>query len=169
MKPTLPSKLCAPADVARCASLLARPLVFTSGMFDVLHRGHVESLKAAASLGRSLVVGLNSDAGALALGKGPDRPLNTEIDRAFMLDALHCVTMIVLFDEHKPLELLRLVRPDIYVKGGDDDVRELEEARLVESWGGRALALGFVPGYSTTSLMERIRRDPRRERPRPAS
>ena len=169
MKPTLPSKLCAPADVARCASLLARPLVFTNGVFDVLHRGHIESLKAAASLGRSLVVGLNSDAGARALGKGPDRPLNTEIDRAFMLDALHCVTMIVLFDESKPLELLREVRPDIYVKGGEHDVRASEEARLVESWGGRALGLGFVPGYSTTSLVERIRRQPRQERSRPAS
>jgi rfaE bifunctional protein nucleotidyltransferase chain/domain len=169
MKPTLPRKLCAPADVARCASLLARPLVFTNGVFDVLHRGHIESLKTAASLGRSLVVGLNSDAGARALGKGPDRPLNTEIDRAFMLDALHCVTMIVLFDESKPLELLREVRPDIYVKGGDHDVRALEEARLVESWGGRALGLGFVPGYSTTSLVERIRRHPRQERSRSAS
>jgi rfaE bifunctional protein nucleotidyltransferase chain/domain len=169
MKPTLPRKLCAPADVARCASLLARPLVFTNGVFDVLHRGHIESLKAAASLGRSLVVGLNSDAGARALDKGPDRPLNTEIDRAFMLDALHCVTMIVLFDESKPLELLREVRPDIYVKGGDCDVRALEEARLVESWGGRALGLGVVPGYSTTSLVERIRRQPRPERSRPAS
>ena len=169
MKPTLPAKLCAPADVARCALLLARPLVFTNGVFDVLHRGHVESLKAAASLGRSLVVGLNSDAGARALGKGPDRPLNGELDRAFVLDALQCVTMIVLFDERKPLALLRQVRPDIYVKGGDYDVRDLEEARLVESWGGRALSVGFVPGYSTTSLVDRIRRQQREERPWPAS
>jgi rfaE bifunctional protein nucleotidyltransferase chain/domain len=155
---TMPSKLCAPADVARCAQLLARPLVFTNGVFDVLHRGHVECLQAAAKLGRSLVIGLNSDASARALGKGPDRPLNRELDRAIVLDALQCVTMIVLFDERKPLQLMRRVRPDIYVKGGDHDLRELEEARLVESWGGRVLPMHLVPGYSTTSLLERIRR-----------
>jgi rfaE bifunctional protein nucleotidyltransferase chain/domain len=158
MQTTTPRKLCAPADVARCAELLARPLVFTHGVFDVLHRGHVECLAAAAGFGRSLVVGLNSDAGARLLGKGPDGPLNHQLDRAFVLDALHCVTMIVLFDERKPLSLLRLVRPDVYVKGGDHDVRSLEEAKLVESWGGRALSVGFVPGYSTTSLLERLRR-----------
>jgi rfaE bifunctional protein nucleotidyltransferase chain/domain len=155
---TMPTKLCAAADAARCAELLARPLVFTNGVFDVLHRGHVECLQAAARLGRSLVVGLNSDAGARALGKGPGRPLNRELDRAIVLDALQCVTMIVLFDEPTPLDLLRQVRPDIYVKGGDYDIRELEEARLVESWGGRALAMDFVAGYSTTALVERIRR-----------
>ena len=155
---TMPSKLCAASDVARCAQLLARPLVFTNGVFDVLHRGHVECLQAAARFGRSLVVGLNSDAGVRLLDKGPDRPLNAELDRAIVLDALQCVTMIVLFDERKPLQLMRKVRPDIYVKGGDYDVRDLEEARLVESWGGRALTMDLVRGYSTTALLERIRR-----------
>jgi rfaE bifunctional protein nucleotidyltransferase chain/domain len=158
MQPTMtPSKLCGPADVARCAQLLARPLVFTNGVFDVLHRGHVECLAAAARFGRSLVVGLNSDAGARTLGKGPGCPLNPELDRAFVLDALHCVTMIVLFDERKPLSLLREVQPDVYVKGGDYDLRDFEEARLVESWGGRALSVPFAPGHSTTALVERIR------------
>jgi rfaE bifunctional protein nucleotidyltransferase chain/domain len=152
-----PTKLCAPADVVLCAQLLPRPLVFTSGVFDVLHRGHVECLAAAARFGRSLVVGLSSDAGARALGKGPGRPLNSELDRAFVLDALHCVTMIVLFDERKPLSLLRQVRPDVYVKGSDDDLRELEEARLVESWGGRAISVPLVPNSSTAALVERIR------------
>ena len=156
MKPTLPSKLCAPADVARCASLLARPLVFTNGVFDVLHRGHVESLKAAASLGRSLVVGLNSDAGARALGKGPDRPLNVELDRAFVLDALHCVTMVVLFDERKPLTLLREVRPDIYVKGGDYSIETLPEAETVTAYGGRVELVPLQAGRSTSGLIREI-------------
>jgi rfaE bifunctional protein nucleotidyltransferase chain/domain len=154
----MPSKLCAPADVTRCAQLLARPLVFTDGVFDVLHRGHVECLRAAARLGRSLVVGVNSDAGVTALGKGANRPLNRELDRVIVLDALQCVTMIVLYDESKPLDLLRRVRPDLYVKAGDHDLRHLEEARLVESWGGRTLTMDLVRGYSTTELVERIRR-----------
>jgi rfaE bifunctional protein nucleotidyltransferase chain/domain len=153
----MPAKLCAPADVALCARLLARPLVFTNGVFDVLHRGHVQCLTAARALGRSLVVGLNSDMSARDLGKGPGRPFNNEIDRAWVLDALSAVTMIVLFDEAKPLALLREVRPEIYVKGGDYGMAELDEARLVQEWGGRAVALDFAPGYSTTSLAERIR------------
>jgi rfaE bifunctional protein nucleotidyltransferase chain/domain len=157
MHANLPRKLCPPADIDRCAELLARPLVFTNGVFDVLHRGHVECLAAAARLGRSLVVGLNSDASARRLGKGADRPLNGELDRAAVLDALACVTMIVLFDEATPLALLRRVRPEIYVKGGDYDLRRLEEARLVESWGGRSFAIDLLPGYSTTALVERIR------------
>lgn len=144
--------------MVRCAQLLARPLVFTNGVFDVLHRGHVECLQTAARMGRSLVIGLNSDASVRALDGRADRPLNREVDRAAVLDALQCVTMIVLFDEPRPLALLRKMRPDIYVKAADDDVRGLQEARLVESWGGRALTLDLVPGYSTTSLVERIRK-----------
>jgi rfaE bifunctional protein nucleotidyltransferase chain/domain len=155
--PNIPAKLCAPADVALCARLLPRPMVFTSGMFDLLHRGHVNSLAAARALGRSLVVGLNSDLSVLELDKGPGRPLNSEIDRAWVLDALAAVTMIVLFDEAKPLALLRELKPDVYAKGGDYVKDELEETRLVESWGGKAVALDFVPGYSTNSLIERIR------------
>lgn len=160
MDPTLPSKLCRPEDVELCVRMLPRPLVFTNGVFDVLHRGHVTYLAAARALGRSLVVGLNSDLSVLGLGKGPGRPLNNELDRAWVLDGLAAVTMIVLFDEAKPLELIERIRPDVYVKGGDYDVAALEEARLVASWGGRAQAIDFVPGYSTSSLVERMRAAP---------
>jgi D-glycero-beta-D-manno-heptose 1-phosphate adenylyltransferase len=154
--PNLPAKLCAPHDVELCARLLPRPLVFTNGVFDVLHRGHVNSLAAARALGRSLVVGLNSDVSVLGLHKGPDRPLNSEIDRAWVLDALSAVTMVVLFDELTPVALMQRLRPDVYAKGGDYAMDKLEEARLVREWGGKAVTLDFVPGYSTTSLVERI-------------
>lgn len=157
MDPTLPSKLCRPQDVALCVRMLPRPLVFTHGVFDVLHRGHVTYLATARALGRSLVVGLNSDLSVLGLGKGPDRPINNELDRAWVLDGLACVTMIVLFDEAGPLELIEQLRPDVYVKGGDHDMAALEETRLLETWGGRAQTIDFVPGYSTSSLVERLR------------
>jgi rfaE bifunctional protein nucleotidyltransferase chain/domain len=155
--PTLPSKLCRPEDVALCVRMLPRPIVFTNGVFDVLHSGHVSYLAAARALGRSLVVGLNSDLSVLGLGKGPDRPINSELDRAWVLDALAAVTMIVLFDEAKPLALIEQVKPDVYVKGGDYDIAALEETRLVASWGGHAQAIDFVPGYSTSAVVERLR------------
>jgi rfaE bifunctional protein nucleotidyltransferase chain/domain len=135
---------------------LPRPLVFTNGVFDILHRGHVSYLLAARALGAGLVVGLNSDASARGLGKGPDRPLNRELDRACVLGALEAVTAVILFDEPTPVELLAEVRPDLYVKGGDYDMEQLAETPLVRSWGGRALALPFVDGYSTTALVQRI-------------
>jgi len=103
------------------------------------------------------VLGLNSDASARGLGKGPDRPLNTEADRACVLAALESVSLVTLFDEATPVELLKLVRPQIYVKGGDYDIEALEETKWVRSWGGDARALPFVDGYSTTSLVRRIR------------
>lgn len=143
---------------ARVASL-AGPVVFTNGVFDILHRGHVEYLQAARNLGGSLVLGLNSDRSARQLGKGPDRPLNTQLDRACVLSALSAVSLVVLFDEPTPLALLRRVHPDIYVKGGDYRMEDLEETTLVRSWGGRSLAIPFLDGYSTTSLVQRIRSD----------
>jgi rfaE bifunctional protein nucleotidyltransferase chain/domain len=153
----LPDKLCPRETAAECARLLPRPLVFTNGVFDVLHRGHVACLAAARELGGSLVVGLNSDVSARGLGKGPDRPINNEMDRACVLDALEAVTMIVLFDEPTPLALIEALHPDVYVKGGDYDMDRLAEARLVRNWGGRAIAMPFVPHLSTTALVERIR------------
>ena len=135
---------------------LPRPMVCTNGVFDILHRGHVSYLVAARALGASLVVGLNSDASASGLGKGPDRPLNAELDRACVLGALEAVSAVVLFDEPTPVELLAELRPDIYVKGGDYDMEKLAETPLVRSWGGRSLALPFVDGYSTTALVKRI-------------
>jgi rfaE bifunctional protein nucleotidyltransferase chain/domain len=141
---------------ARVAAL-ARPLVFTNGVFDILHRGHVDYLHKARVLGTTLVVGLNSDRSAASLGKGPDRPLNLARDRAFVLAALESVALVAFFDERTPVNLLARVRPDLYVKGGDYDMETLEEAALTRSWGGRALAIPFVDGYSTTALVQRIR------------
>ena len=150
-------KLCARTDLAARVAALAAPVVFTNGVFDILHRGHVSYLAQARALGASLVVGLNSDASARRLGKGPDRPLNREVDRACVLAALESVSLVLLFDEPTPVELLTLVRPQLYVKGGDYDIEALAETRCVRSWGGDARALGFVEGYSTTALVARIR------------
>ncbi|HEX5698969.1 MAG TPA: D-glycero-beta-D-manno-heptose 1-phosphate adenylyltransferase [Rhodoferax sp.] len=153
----LTTKLCHPGDLAARVAALPRPLVFTNGVFDVLHRGHVVYLAQARALGASLVVALNTDASARRLGKGPDRPLNNEMDRAFVMAALTSSSLVTWFDEDTPLELIAQVRPDILVKGGDYDMDKLAETALVQSWGGRALALPFVAGYSTTALVKKIR------------
>jgi D-glycero-beta-D-manno-heptose 1-phosphate adenylyltransferase len=155
--PSFLDKLCAPADAVARVAALPQPVVFTNGVFDILHRGHVSYLAQARALGASLVIGLNSDASARGLGKGPDRPLNNEADRACVLAALESVSLVVLFDEATPVELLKRLRPKLYVKGGDYDIETLEETRCVRSWGGDARALPFVDGYSTTSLVRRIR------------
>lgn len=158
MLPGFVAKLCARAELLPRLAALPRPVVFTNGVFDILHRGHVTYLAQARALGASLVIGLNSDSSARALGKAPDRPLNNEGDRACVLAALESVSLVTLFDETMPLALLKLVRPERYVKGGDYDIETLAETKLVRSWGGDATALPFVDGYSTTSLVERIRR-----------
>ena len=145
------------AALVRRLATLPRPLVFTNGVFDVLHRGHVAYLQAARQSGASLIVAVNSDASARGLGKGPDRPLNRDIDRALVLAGLAAVDAVAFFDEPTPCALLARVRPDLYVKGGDYDMEALEETRLVRSWGGEARAIPFVSGYSTTSLVQRIR------------
>jgi rfaE bifunctional protein nucleotidyltransferase chain/domain len=150
------AKLLQRGDHAALARL-PRPMVFTNGVFDILHRGHVSYLAAARALGASLVLGLNSDASARGLGKGPDRPLNRELDRACVLAALQAVDAVLLFDEPTPVALLAELRPDLYVKGGDYDIETLAETALVRSWGGNALALPFVDGHSTTALVQRIR------------
>ncbi len=134
-----------------------KPLVFTNGVFDILHRGHVTYLDEAAQLGAVLVVGVNSDASAKRLGKGPDRPLNTAADRAALLAALESVTAVVVFDEDTPLEIIGQLRPDVIVKGGDYQMQVLPETKLVESWGGKAVAIPFEFARSTTNLVEKIR------------
>jgi rfaE bifunctional protein nucleotidyltransferase chain/domain len=156
--PDFVAKLCPRLELQPRLAALPRPIVFTNGVFDILHRGHVTYLAHARALGASLVVGLNSDASARSLNKAPGRPLNAEGDRAAVLAALESVSLVTLFDEPTPLALLALVRPDRYVKGGDYDIESLAETALVRSWGGEASALAFVDGYSTTSLVERIRR-----------
>jgi rfaE bifunctional protein nucleotidyltransferase chain/domain len=136
---------------------LPRPWVFTNGVFDVLHRGHVVYLAQARALGGSLIVALNTDASVKRLGKGDDRPLNQDADRAIVMASLEAVSLVTWFDEDTPLQIIGEIRPDILVKGGDYDMAKLAETKLVESWGGHALALPFVPGYSTTQLVKRIR------------
>jgi rfaE bifunctional protein nucleotidyltransferase chain/domain len=136
---------------------LPRPVVFTNGVFDVLHRGHVTYLAKARALGGSLVLALNTDASARRLGKGPDRPLNNELDRAVLVAALESVSLVTWFDEDTPLELITELRPDVLVKGGDYDMRKLAETAVVEGYGGKALAIPFVDGYSTTALVDKIR------------
>ena len=154
---TLSDKICARHSMGARVALLPRPLVFTNGVFDVLHRGHVMYLAQARALGASLMVALNTDASARRLAKGPDRPLNTEGDRAFVMAALASTSLVTWFDEDTPLELIADIKPDILVKGGDYDMQKLAETRVVEAYGGRALALPFVDGYSTTALVRKIR------------
>jgi len=149
-------KICAASELPARLAGVARPLVFTNGVFDVLHRGHVAYLEAAAALGATLIVALNTDRSARGLGKGPERPLNREADRAFVIAGLASVGLVTFFDEPTPVALLRIVQPDLYVKGGDYDIDKLEETRVVRSWGGEARAIAFVDGYSTTKLVERI-------------
>ncbi len=155
--PAFLGKIVSREQAVVAASQLPRPLVFTNGVFDVMHRGHVLYLAQARALGASLVVGLNTDASARRLGKGADRPLNNEQDRAVLLAALECVSMVTWFDEDTPLQLIGQIKPDLYCKGGDYDMARLAETALVESYGGRAQAIAFVPGYSTTELVRRIR------------
>lgn len=155
--PDFLAKIVPRAGAAEAMAALRPPVVFTNGVFDVLHRGHVSYLAQARALGGSLVVALNTDASARRLGKGPDRPLNGEADRAAVIAALASVDLVTFFGEDTPVALLGELRPQVYVKGGDYDMRTLEETRVVEAYGGRALAIPFVDGYSTTSLVQRIR------------
>jgi rfaE bifunctional protein nucleotidyltransferase chain/domain len=140
------------------AAALPRPMVFTNGVFDLLHAGHVDCLEQARVLGASLVVGVNSDASARRLGKGPGRPLNKQADRLSVVQALAAVSAALLFDEDAPLNLLRTLRPEVYVKGGDYQLDRLPEAPLIASWGGRTVILPLRAGLSTTALVERAAR-----------
>jgi rfaE bifunctional protein nucleotidyltransferase chain/domain len=157
ISPSFLAKICDRTDLARHLVSLPRPWVFTNGVFDVLHRGHVMYLAQARELGGSLIVALNTDASVRRLGKGDDRPLNNDADRAVVMASQQSVTMVTWFNEDTPVQLIAEIRPDILVKGGDYDMEKLAETALVQSWGGHALALPFVPGYSTTRLLERIR------------
>jgi D-beta-D-heptose 7-phosphate kinase/D-beta-D-heptose 1-phosphate adenosyltransferase len=133
-------------------------IVFTNGCFDLIHPGHVRYLRAARRLGDVLVVGLNSDASVRRLGKGADRPLVPEDDRAEVMAALETVDYVSIFDEDTPYELIRAVQPDVLVKGGDWPVERIVGADLVRARGGVVRSIAFAPGYSTTALLDRMKR-----------
>lgn len=133
-----------------------KSIVTTNGCFDLLHVGHVRILKAAKELGDALVVGINSDRSVQKL-KGPERPITSEGDRAEILASLNCVDFVTVFDEDTPVEFLKLVRPDIHVKGSDYKPGDLAETPVVESFGGRVKILELVPDRSTSSIVDRIR------------
>ena len=151
------NKLASRDEALARVTALPRPVVFTNGVFDMLHRGHATYLANARALGGSLVVALNTDASARRLGKGPDRPLNNEVDRAVMMAALESVNLVTWFDENTPLELIADARPDLLVKGGDYDMDSLPETAVVKAYGGTAQTIAFVNGYSTTALVKKIR------------
>jgi len=151
------SKIADPGTLAQRAKALARPLVFTNGVFDILHRGHVTYLARARELGASLVVALNSDASARRLGKGDDRPVNTLADRMAVVAALESVALVTWFDEDTPLERILECRPDHLVKGGDWAPDRIVGAREVQSWGGKVHSIAFEHDRSTTKLLKKIR------------
>lgn len=132
-------------------------MVFTNGVFDLLHAGHVALLEAARAEGDALVVGVNSDASVRRLGKGPDRPFVGERDRARVLAALAAVDCVVLFAEETPLALIRRLRPDVLVKGADYAPEAIVGAGEVEGWGGRVVRVPLVPQQSTTGLIGKLR------------
>jgi rfaE bifunctional protein nucleotidyltransferase chain/domain len=155
--PNFEDKICTPNNLQEKLSALSKPVVFTNGVFDILHRGHVSYLAQAKSLGKSLVIGVNTDASVRLLDKGDDRPLNVESDRLTLLAALESVDLVVLFTEPTPVELMAKIKPDIYVKGGDYAIDTLAETALVKSWGGKAYAIPFMHDRSTTALLRKIR------------
>ena len=150
-------KIVAPADLARTVGKLPRPLVFTNGVFDILHRGHVTYLAQARALGASLIVALNDDDSVRRLAKGPDRPINPLPDRLAVMAALESVAMVTWFSDDTPLQLIQRCRPDVLVKGGDWPVHAIVGASDVIGWGGRVESVDFAHQRSTTSLLQKIR------------
>jgi D-beta-D-heptose 7-phosphate kinase/D-beta-D-heptose 1-phosphate adenosyltransferase len=146
-----------PGDAARWRERQRGPVVFTNGVFDLLHIGHVALLEAARAEGGALIVGVNSDASVRRLGKGTDRPIVPGQERARLLAALACVDCVVLFDEETPLALIKRLRPDVLVKGADYARAAIVGADQVEGWGGRVVRVPLVPGTSTTALLARLR------------
>lgn len=155
--PEFESKIFPPHELASRVKTAARPLVFTNGVFDIAHRGHVTYLARARALGASLVVALNSDASARRLGKGADRPINPLPDRLAVVAALACVTVVTWFDEDTPLATIGIVRPDVLVKGGDWKPEAIVGASEVLARGGTVHSIPFEHPVSTTGLLNRIR------------
>ncbi len=155
--PHYPAKIATTTDTLARIARLSRPLVFTNGVFDVLHRGHVTYLDQARSLGASLCVAVNSDASARRLGKGNDRPVNPLDDRMAVLAALAAVDLVVPFDADTPRDLIVACRPDVLVKGGDYTAASTAGAAETVAAGGRFVAIPFTFDRSTTALLARVR------------
>jgi len=158
-RPLFEAKRCSPAELNQRVRNLERPLVFTNGVFDILHRGHVTYLDQARAQGASLIVALNGDASARRLGKGEDRPINPLADRMAVIAALEAASVVTWFDEDTPLALILSCKPDILVKGGDWKQESIVGATDVRGWGGSVLSIPFEHERSTTALVERIRRN----------
>jgi len=156
--PAFEKKICPPGELPARVLELSRPLVFTNGVFDVLHRGHVTYLAESGALGSSLLVALNSDASARQLGKGPNRPINTLEDRLAVVAALASVSLATWFEQDTPLQLILGCRPEVLVKGGDWPIDKIVGGREVAGWGGRVVSIPFRFERSTTSLISRIRK-----------
>jgi len=155
--PDFEHKLCDPALAPARIAPLPRPLVFTNGCFDILHRGHVTYLAQARALGASLVVALNTDASVQRLDKGTDRPVNVLADRAAVIAALGAVDLVTWFDDDTPLALVLALRPDVLVKGGDWSPDRIVGAPEVIARGGRVVSIPFAHDRSTTAVIRRIR------------
>ena len=156
--PRFEQKICAPEAIRARIAALPRPLVFTNGVFDILHRGHVTYLAQARALGASLLLAINTDASVRRLGKGDDRPLNALADRAGVAAALEDVSLVTWFDEDTPLALILEVKPDVLVKGGDWKPEAIVGAAEVRSWGGTVHSIPFEHERSTTALLSKIRK-----------
>lgn len=155
--PAFENKICDASQLVAKLPLLARPLVFTNGCFDVLHRGHVTYLSQARALGMTLVLGVNSDASVKRLGKGDDRPINSQQDRMAVLAALESISLVVLFEEDTPLNLINTCKPDILVKGGDWKPENIVGSKEVLANGGSVHSIPFLHERSTSALLKKIR------------
>jgi len=144
------------SEARRWRDRVRGPVVFTNGVFDLIHPGHVDVLIAARAAGDALLVGVNSDASVRRL-KGAERPVRGQAERALVLAALESVDAVAIFDEDTPLELINATRPDVIVKGGDYTPDTVVGRREVESWGGRVVIVPLTPGQSTTAIIEKLR------------
>lgn len=156
-RPASESKICPPEQLAQRLAQLPRPLVFTNGCFDIIHRGHVTYLGQARALGAAMIVALNTDASVRRQGKGDDRPINTLEDRAAVMAALGCVDLVTWFDEDTPIARILDCKPDILVKGGDWPVEKIVGYTEVLAWGGSVHSIPFEVDRSTTALLGKIR------------